>query len=262
MGTITPSASSVVPTRSFAARSIASATFRSPIPRAGEDPRASAVQANVSEPTLLLTFLGRVTSRAGRELERVIAVRVAATGEARYLDTAGEWLDEVRRATPIRTTDVWKNHFERLASDAQERAGSKVIRQFQSEAEAFVDERKQSLAREKTAQREWLTQRANEITGTSIAPAEVQPTLFDGPTDQASAQARPAWQSETDPVQRLAAFQSDRDQTPRARAEADGVLRIYNQRIAHLDALPELNPPEIVPLGLLMMLPKEAPRAS
>ena len=44
----------------------------------GQDSRASAVRADVPAPALLCTFLGRVSSRHGREFERVLAVRVGA----------------------------------------------------------------------------------------------------------------------------------------------------------------------------------------
>ncbi len=52
--------------------------------REGQDPRASAAKAPVQDPTLLHTFLGRVSSRSGREMERVLAVQVNASGETKF----------------------------------------------------------------------------------------------------------------------------------------------------------------------------------
>ena len=51
----------------------------------GQDLRVSAVRAAVAQPTLLCTYLGRITSRAGRELEQVVAVTVAAQWRREHL---------------------------------------------------------------------------------------------------------------------------------------------------------------------------------
>ena len=64
------------------------------------------------------------------------------------------------------------------------------------------------------------------------------------------------------PVSRLrsannsARFYADSTRPHAARSEADGVLRLYRQRIADLDAHIQLLEPEIVPLGLLMIVPE------
>src|SRR5262249_55570276 len=42
-----------------------------------QDPRVSAVSAPVGKPELLMTYVGRISSSAGRALEQVIAVRVS-----------------------------------------------------------------------------------------------------------------------------------------------------------------------------------------
>ena len=66
----------------------------------------------------------------------------------------------------------------------------------------------------------------------------------------------PAWWSITDPEKRLAAFGSDGGQSPAKRSEADGVLRIHEKRKKILDALLDLGQPQIVPLGVLMLMPE------
>lgn len=55
---------------------------------------------------------------------------------------------------------------------------------------------------------------------------------------------------------KLAAFGSDSSQPPAKRSEADGVLRIYEKRKRLLEALLDLGNPEIVPLGVLMLIPE------
>ena len=57
----------------------------------GQDPRASAVSADVPEPRLLYTFLGRISSRGGRELERVLAVQVGPSGRTAVYDSPEQW---------------------------------------------------------------------------------------------------------------------------------------------------------------------------
>ena len=43
---------------------------------------------------------------------------------------------------------------------------------------------------------------------------------------------------------------------PAERSEAEGVLRIFKQRSAALDRLLDFTPPEMIPLGLLMLIPE------
>jgi hypothetical protein len=54
----------------------------------------------------------------------------------------------------------------------------------------------------------------------------------------------------------LANFGSDGGQSPAKRSEADGVLRIHEKRKKILDALLDLGQPQIVPLGVLMLVPE------
>ena len=82
----------------------------------------------------------------------------------------------------------------------------------------------------------------------------VQTQLFVAGQPEAPPQA--AWADVTEPGERMARFYADSTQAHAARSEADGVLRLYWQRIADLDAHIQLLEPEIVPLGLLMIVPE------
>jgi len=219
----------------------------------GQDPRASATKADVSEPALLYTFLGRVSSRAGRELERVLAVRLSNSDAPRVYLTAEEWCHLADPAKAVRTTDLWKKHFEPWANGAHQRASEAALASFRPVAKAFCEERRKSLQQERQGQEEWLRRRVQEITGDA---AKYEPSLLDGLESATAAPARPAWQSIDDPAERLAAFASDGNQPPSKRSEADGVLRIYRQRTAILDSLQTLADPEVIPLGLLMLVPE------
>jgi hypothetical protein len=83
----------------------------------------------------------------------------------------------------------------------------------------------------------------------------VQGSLFD-PVGTMHALATSSWQTVTDPRDRLAAFHVDRQQPAAARAEAEGILRIYEQRTDYLNRLLDLRDPEIIPLGVLMLIPE------
>jgi ERCC4-related helicase len=222
----------------------------------GQDQRVSAVRAKVPGPQFLVTFLGRVNSLAERELEKVLAVKVAEKDECVYFDSPDGWSSLAEPAAAIRTTDLWKRHFAAWGATALERALAAARTGFASAARQFIDDRKKALRRELANQEEWLKRRAEEVTGSVTGPAVVQRDMFET-TDPAGVAAIAAWRKIADPRQRLAAFHGDREQPIGPRTEAEGVLRIHEQRIGYLNRLMELREPEIVPLGILMLIPEE-----
>jgi superfamily II DNA or RNA helicase len=221
---------------------------------AGQDQRVSAVKAKVTATELLFTFLGRVSSHAGRELEEVLAVQATDDGECTFYESAEGWLHLADPAAAIRTTDVWKTRFATWWERAQQEALAAARRGFEPAATRFIANRQSALQREAANQQQWLQRRAEEITGASAPPAERERLLFD--TAEPPPASTPAWHATADPVQRLAAFHGDRDQPAAKRAEAEGVLRIHQQRMERLGRLTELRQPEIIPLGMLMLLPE------
>ena len=119
---------------------------------------------------------------------------------------------------------------------------------------------KAALKSERHAQDEWLKKRAEEITGPVVSVQSRQGELFGSDGDDGASDAPAAeWVSITDPSERLAAFASDRSQRPSQRSEADGVLRIYQQRTRALEMLMDLRPPEVILLGVLMLVPEVKP---
>ena len=138
------------------------------------------------------------------------------------------------------------------AADGAQQAAAACFRPI---AEGFASERKLTLQAEQEAQQQWLAKRAEEITGR--ADGQVQLGLLDQPASRSGdGSPSPAWWSITDPEKRLAAFGSDGGQPPAKRSEADGVLRIHEKRKKILDALLDLGQPQIVPLGVLMLIPE------
>ncbi|MEW6137142.1 MAG: helicase-related protein [Thermodesulfobacteriota bacterium] len=222
----------------------------------GQDPRASVVRADVTKPTLLFTFLGRVASRAGRELERVLAVRIGMNGEPEFFESAEGWMNLADPAKAVRTTDVWKESFQSWAGDAAQRARAAASHGFEAIAREFANTRRQSLSRELAAEEEWLKKRVDEITGSETVAPPMQYDLFSVRDERAAATPQASWQTITDPAERLAAFHADRTQPASARVEAEGVLRIYRKHKDFLTALSEMLEPEIIPLGILMLIPE------
>jgi superfamily II DNA/RNA helicase len=220
----------------------------------GQDQRVSAVKAKVSAPQLLFTFLGRLNSQAGRELEKVLAVRVTQQGDCELYDSPDDWSALADRERAIRTTDLWSKHFASWGAQAQEQALSAARNGFLPMAKQFAAERRTALEGERESQADWLKTRAAEVAGAPAMPLP-QRSLFDA-IDPATPTETPAWQTSGDPLQRLAAFNADRQQSASARAEAEGVLRTHEQRMSYLAKLLDLREPEIIPLGVLMLIPE------
>jgi hypothetical protein len=230
----------------------------------GQDLRASVVRANVPAPTLLFTYLGRVQSRIGRELEQVLGVRCQmAEGkddgfafEVRGELTAEDWLQLADPNGAIRTTGVFEQHFKPWFAAAAAQARQQAQADFATLGAEFIASRRRELELERTRQDEWLRQRTSELLPRPATPAAQQLDLFAASATTAETAAEPAWSTHTEPVERLAAFATDAAQPPRARGEAEGVLRIYRQRLQDLDARLDLRAPEVVPLGVLMVVPE------
>lgn len=220
------------------------------------DARVSAVTAGVPTPRLLFTFLGRLASSHGRELERVLAVEIADGESPAVHATPDRWSRLADPTRAIRTGDVWQRHFQGSWAPATIEARDAAARAFTPLAEAFARDHRVAIDDERQRHVEWLRERAVDLTGGQSASAAQQTGLFDATTPPVMSEA--AWAAITDPVERLAAFASDKRQPPARRSEADGVLRIHRQRLADLDARLALNPPEILALGALMLVPDGA----
>ncbi|MEI6778928.1 MAG: helicase-related protein [Chloroflexales bacterium] len=246
----------------------------------GQDVRVSAVRGPVAAPTLLFTFVGRVLSGVGRELERVLGVRCQVSGargqgsgargpdtgdaqpqiEVIYLPTPEIWLDLADPVGAIRTTGVYAQHFAGWYAEAQARARALAEQEFCTGLPtiAFIAERRNDVEAERVRQQEWLRARAAEICGSPTPAAAVQVSLFDlSGTPIPHPVLSTGWASLDDPALRLAGFAVDVAQPVRLRSEADGVLRISRQRLAALDERAALRPPEVVELGALMVVPLE-----
>lgn len=216
----------------------------------GQDIRVSAVKGDVKEPTLLLTYLGRINSKSGRELEQVIAVKINSQ-KRKFYGTAEQWLTYCDRQSAIGTKEVWKTYFQPQWEHQLKQAQQEAESGFKPIATAFIEQFKKRLDAEGFQLKQWLETRGAEIISVSVNSTK-QLELFGNnePNDI------PEWADLNDPVEQLTAFATDKTQCSKTRSEAEGVLRIYAQRCGELDARTSLKDPAVIPLGILMIIPQ------
>ncbi len=222
-----------------------------------QDHRISAVRAPVAAPELLFTFLGRVESRSGPELERVLAAQVAENGEPRILEPE-EW---TRIAVPergIQPAELWKTRYAEWGDAARARATAAAATHFSAASSEFTTRRRELLGSEQRELAAWLRQRMIEITS-KAEETSTQVELFH--ESAASPQPAPVWRTLMDPLERLAGFETGRAQPTKLRNEARAVLELYEHRRKDLAARLALVAPVVVPLGILMLIPEAADAA-
>lgn len=207
----------------------------------GVDRRVSAAFVTAGQPSLIVTFLGRQHGRVGREMERVLGVRVGTDQKPVVLEDSADWLLSQDDAAPSR--GVWEKHFAGWGPRAQEAAAQAAQSAFQVMADSFARTHHKMLDEEQRRLDDWLKGRADEICG----PARDEgPTLFD--------EGVPA--AQRNPFERLQQFFARQSSGSKARAEAEAILRAYERRQAKIQERRELRDPEVVPLGLLMLVPR------
>lgn len=225
--------------------------------RSGQDIRASAVQWSGEDYRLICTFLARIISSAGKELEEVVAVSLAPDGSVEVFDNPEQWIKLADANRAIKTSDVWKKCFEEWAPRFISSIGDAARKEFSVKALRFIEEQRKILTEERDNLKQWLQKRTEEITGGYAEEQGLQIDLFDQKTGEVKEVKRPDWMNLEDPLLRLKGFSMDRVQPHYRRAAADNIVTMYQQRIALLDARNDFRDPEIIPLGLLMLVPEE-----
>lgn len=215
------------------------------------DSRAAVVQASVSEPTLYCTYLARVNSGAGREFERVVAVRLTQSAKPAYCPEPGEWLQLASVDAAKSPIGVWEQQFARWAPAQLGGAQRTATDAFAPTGQAFIKETESVIAREMAELDKWLVERVAELAPDVVAPER---TLFDPVEPVAAPKPLPRT-----PAERLAAIHADTSQSPRLRNKADALLKLYRQRRDRLQLRGQFTSPEVVSLGMLMVVPEETP---
>lgn len=214
------------------------------------DRRVSAARGDSREPELLLTCLGRVESKAGPELERVLAVRVGRKGTPAVMANASEWEHLAARERAVSPVGVWERHFKSWAPARREQALSEAQAAFERLAHEHAEQHTAQLEGERQQLEQWLRARTEALCGPRQT---IQVSLF----EPQGTQATESWRTLTNPTERLAAFATDGNQPLRTRREAEVALELYRRRSADLDRRLQLTPPTVRPLGMLMLLPLE-----
>src|SRR5262249_22645374 len=159
----------------------------------------SAAYAPDGRPALIATFLGRRPSRAGRELERVEAVRVDLDGRTTVVSESKDWLPAVEIGAPTRA--AWETHFAAWGTAALAAATEAARLAFGAIAEDFARDHVRILSLERKRLDDWLKARADEICG---KPLDQGPTLFDRDEEPDTVAPR-------SPIERLNAFVAGQD---------------------------------------------------
>ena len=219
-----------------------------------QDHRISAVRAPVTTPELLFTFLGRVESRSGPELERVMAVQVSENGNPRIIESE-EWTVVASPEHGIQPADLWKTRYAAWGDAARDRARAAVSAHFEIASGEFTARRRELLESEQQELAAWQRQRAIEITSQGEQRSSQVELFQEG---AAPPQPPPVWRTLVDPVERLAGFETDRTQSTKLRNEARVVLELYEHRRKELAARLALVLPVVLPLGILMLIPEAA----
>jgi ERCC4-related helicase len=211
------------------------------------DTRAAVVKADVKEPTIYCTFLARVNSAAGREYERVVAVRLTKSAAPVFCPDPQEWLRIASLDSAMPPGGVWEKQFAGWATSKLAAAAKLAGESFASTGGKFLAEATTIIERERKELDTWLAERASEFS----PPTQQQAQLFEKPKSDGKPKA-----AASTPAERLAAIHDETDRPARQRSQADAILKLYQHRLARLSIRGQFSPPEVIPLGLLMVLPE------
>jgi hypothetical protein len=199
----------------------------------GLDRRVSAARSPDGKPALLFTFLGRVNSQAGRELERVLAVRVTRDMQAQVITEGTAWLPQATEG--VATKGLWEREFKEWGKSAQTVAETAARQAFDEMAADFIARHRQRIERRELDT--WLEQRASEI----VAESEQALPLFQNVVGITQT-----------PVERLTDFIAQTGNGGRERSEAQTVMKIFLERRNALDNRLELVKAVLSFLGMMM----------
>jgi hypothetical protein len=223
------------------------------------DRRVAAVSGD--GPALVFTFLCTVRSEAGRELERVLAVRVTPAGEPEVLLEPPQWLDAAKPNRQAPTLGLWEREFASWSEGREELCRTAAARAFEDIAEAFTDALGREIASEQKELDKWLDDRAGALCGDRASQLSFDRQLgldLDVAGDQLDLKRTdlPAWKTGKDPMQRLGSLKVDTSVPPSLRQEADGVVQLYTKRVERLERRQHFETKLPATLGLLLVTAK------
>jgi hypothetical protein len=215
----------------------------------GVDNRIAVSATDESAPALLLTFSLELRSALRCELRRVIAILLPLHGSATEITEPTQWL-QLANAN-MAPNNVWHDLFESWVScrhtDVAEITGCALQREL-VHLDATLHQRNDQEAGQLQI---WLRTRADEICG----PYHPRAGDLFGATASG-----PDWQLLQEPLDRVAAFAADGNNTPQRRRDAANTVALFQHRIGDLAARKTLLPPAITPIGMLMLVPRTLAR--
>lgn len=198
----------------------------------GLDRRVSAIKSKNGKNELVVTFLGRLDSKAGREFERVFAVKADASLNLEVFQD-NSWVPDVEEG--VATRGLWEREFQNWADEVQEIAVTKIQILFKEEAEIFETRFKEQLNQERRDLEEWFDKRVNDLLGSQ----EQALPLFQGVSANKSS------------VERLREFISL--SKGHEKSKGDTLISLYENRMEKLQNRLDFLEPVISKLGLLMV---------
>lgn len=197
----------------------------------GLDRRVSAVKSKDGKKALLFTFLGRLDSKAGREFERLISVKVGDNLSAEaYQDTS--WVPDMNEG--IATRGLWEKEFQSWADKAQEIAFAEAQKLFIEQADAAATRLKEQLVQERRELEEWFDRRVHDLLGRE----EQSMPLFHGISESKSS------------IERLREFIAL--SKGRERSEAETLVNLFQVRLLKINERLDILNPSVSHLGILM----------
>jgi len=221
------------------------------------DRRVSAVCNDVDRPELLFSFLATVESGTGRELERIIAVRVRPRGRPSVYMDPSDWNDLLQDERQIPAQGVWERYFASWGEERLSKAQLAAQHAFVPLAEAFIEERKAQISQDKEDLGQWARKRYDELCD---LPAERRLELVsaarngssNGTARRASRQPR----NGVYPTEKLARWVEDHSNPAAKRRAAGNVLSFCQARIDEFEHGADLRVRQPALIGLLMLVPQ------
>lgn len=199
----------------------------------GLDRRVSAVKSTDGKKALIFTFLGRLDSKAGREFERLISIKIEDNLSAEvYQDSS--WVPNVNDG--IATRGLWEKEFQSWAGKAQEIAIAEAEKLFMDLSASAGTRLIEQLEQERRDLEEWFERRVRDLLGRE----EQTMPLFQGVSASKL------------PLERLREFIAL--SKAREKSEAETLLTLFETRISDLGNRLDLLAPVISRLGMLMVV--------
>jgi hypothetical protein len=176
-------------------------------------------------------------SQAGRELERLLAIRVKSNLQVELFLESSPWMPKPEDGLPTR--GLWERDFSDWGNQAQQLAHKIAKEQFSEIVAEFQKINMKYIRQEQRDLEQWFKARVNELIGSQQAELP----LFSNTTDINQPE-----------IERLREFIAQSGKSNRERSNGETLLTLYEQRSHSLDIHKQLGPPIVSLVGMLMLI--------